>query len=414
MENVKLHLLIFALAFGVGASRAHADPTPSPSPEQTANNSAFTELFSQAFSKWDVNHDGRVDLKEITAALEDPKVHGIESAIAVMFHGRMQKNEKEKLDAAFKDAKTNKDAKQQRSAQQAEDERTTEGLTRAQALALANETKAEKELFKKALHIESINHELFAPGDPKMESFHQGGMGDCYLLCVVGAYVHRDPQAVRKMIQPQADGTFQVHFGDGQTVTVKPLTDAELIMGAKEGSTYGVWLSVLEKAYAHIAAEVKEKKTGEVVNADSEVTAHLIGRGGNSGPVIKLLTGHDIISPPLDVWAKQDPAGGLEKAHQLLVKITSEHRLMAMGTHGDVTLPKGIPHGHALSVFGYDKERRVVLVFNPWGNSLKPADPPGLVNGYPTTHGTFEVPLAEFVQIFWYFNCESKKPMPAG
>ena len=414
MENLPLRLLAFVLACGWTAGIARADPTPSPSSDQSPSNAAFTELFSHAFSKWDVNHDGRVDLKEITTVIEDPKVHGIESAIAVMFHGRMQKLEKEKLDTAFKDSKTNKEAKQQRAAQQEQDEKTSESLTRAEALALANDAKAEKDLFKKALHIESINHELFAPGDPKLESFHQGGMGDCYLLCVVGALVHRNPQAVRKMIQPQADGIFQVHFGDGQVVTVKPLTDAELIMGAKEGSSYGVWLSVLEKAYAHIAAEVKEKKTGEEINADKDVTSHLIGNGGNCGPVIKLLTGHDITNPPLDLWAKQDPAGGLEKAHQLLVKVTGEHMLMAISTRGDVTLPKGIPHGHALSVFGYDKDRRVVLVFNPWGNSRKATDPPGLVNGYPTTHGTFEVPLAEFVQIFWYFNCESKKPAPAG
>ena len=57
-------------------------------------------------------------------------------------------------------------------------------------------------------------------------------------------------------IQPQADGTFQVHFGNGKIVKVEPVTDAELIMGASEGRDHGVWLSVLEKAYAQIGAAV--------------------------------------------------------------------------------------------------------------------------------------------------------------
>ena len=42
----------------------------------------------------------------------------------------------------------------------------------------------------------------------------------------------------------------------------------------------------------------------------------------------------------------------------------------------------------------------MVVVFNPWGNHVKPAGQPGLVNGYATARGIFEVPLGEFIQIF--------------
>jgi hypothetical protein len=42
----------------------------------------------------------------------------------------------------------------------------------------------------------------------------------------------------------------------------------------------------------------------------------------------------------------------------------------------------------------------MVYVFNPWGNTFTPSGPPGLVNGYATRNGIFEVPIHEFVQIF--------------
>jgi hypothetical protein len=214
------------------------------------------------------------------------------------------------------------------------------------------------------------------------------------------------------MIQPQADGTFQVHFGNGKIVTVEPMTDAELIMGASEGRDHGVWLSVLEKAYARIDAEAKERKTGEEIEAGDAVTTDFIGHGGYYGPVIVRLTGHKAAGAAFGRWGKQDPQGGLEKAHALLAKLSAEHKLMAVLAGGAKTtpLPKGIVHGHIFGVLGYDAGRRMVVVFNPWGNHVKPAGPPGLVNGYPTQHGIFEVPLSEFIQVFGGFTYETDKP----
>src|ERR1035441_7148024 len=239
----------------------------------------------------------------------------------------------------------------------------------------------QKSVSGKAWHIEAINHSLFAPGDPNLATFHQGGIGDCYLLAVIGTFVYQHPQTVRTMIQPQADGTFQVHFGNGKNVKVEPMTDAELIMGASEGRAHGVWLSVLEKAYARIDAEAKERKTGEEIESDDAVTTDFIGHGGYYGPVIVLLTGHKAAGAPLGRWVKQDSKAGIEKAHELLAKLSSEHKLMAVLTGKDKTrpLPKGIVHGHIFGVLGYDAARRMVVVFNPWGNHVKPAGRPGLV-----------------------------------
>jgi hypothetical protein len=217
------------------------------------------------------------------------------------------------------------------------------------------------------------------------------------------------------MITPQKDGAFQVLFGNGRKINVAPMTDAELIMGVSEGRNHGIWLAVLEKAYAQIDLEAKERKTSEEIEAADAVTTDFIGHGGYYGPVIALLSGHKTAGAPLGRWFKQDPQSGLDKAHQLLAKLSSEHRLMAVCVAGDRSkpVPKGIAHGHCYGVLGYDQASRKVTVFNPWGNHIKPAGPPGLVHGYPTEHGIFEVPLDEFVQLFAGFAYESDRPMVA-
>jgi hypothetical protein len=244
-------------------------------------------------------------------------------------------------------------------------------------------------------------------------AFHQGGMGDCYLLAVIGAFVYHNPQSVRAMIKPQTEGEFEVQFGDGKIAAVKPMTDAELIMGATEGRDHGIWLSVLEKAFAELHKETKEEKTGAEIEDDEAVVTDFIGHGGYYSPVMALFTGHKTAGAPMGRWFKQDPQSAVKKMDELLAKLTSEHRLMAVCTGGDKTkmLPKGIPHGHVLGVLEYNPASQMVRMFNPWGNHVKPAGPSGLVNGYPTQHGIFDVPLREFIQIFSGFSYETDTPV---
>jgi hypothetical protein len=89
---------------------------------------------------------------------------------------------------------------------------------------------------------------------------------------------------------------------------------------------------------------------------------------------------------------------------------------MAICVNGDKSRsrPKGIASGHIYGVLGYNPATRLVTVFNPWGNHFNPARPAGLVNGYPTQHGLFEIPLDEFVQVFAGFTYETDKPAAAA
>lgn len=385
MRKPLILILMLAAGLGTGICQARQKSKPKPQVDQAQKNAGFEQLFATVFAQWDANHDGKLDLKELNAVIDNPQTRGNESAIAVYFHRRLQVDDEDKAN----------------------------GLTLAETMTLADDPAIQKNISGKAWHIEKINHALFAPDDPNLLTFHQGGIGDCYLLAVIGTFVFQHPQWVRTMITPLADGAFQVQFGDGKKVNVAPVTDAELIMGASEGSNHGVWLSVLEKAYAQIDLAAKERKTGKTIQADDAVMTDFIGHGGYYGPVIKLLTGHQTAGAPFGRWMKKDPQAGLEKAHELLAKLSSEHKLMAVCITGDKSrpLPKGIVHGHIYGVLGYDPVNRTVTVFNPWGNHVKPAGVAGLIHGYPTRHGIFEVPLTEFVQVFAGFTYETNKPV---
>lgn len=382
----KIPLLIFTILIGASIlCEAKPKKTQSNNPDKTAG---FQQLFASLFNEWDSNHDGVLDMKELNAAVENPQVQGNDAAVAVFLHRHLQVD---------KEGQAN-------------------GLSLTDVQALAANPEVQKNISGKTGHIEGINHSLFAAGDPNLETFHQGGIGDCYLLAVIGTYVYQHPLAVRTMIQEvPSSGGFQIAFGTGRMVNVAPLTDGELILGASEGRNHGIWLSVLEKAYAEIDLENKERKTGKLIDADEAVDTDFIGHGGYYSPVIVLLSGHKAEGAALGRWVKQDPQGGLERAHELLAKLSVEHKLMATGSNGDKTkkLPKGIVHGHVYGVLGYNPVTRMVTVFNPWGNSVRPKGPPGLVNGYPTEHGIFQVPLNEFVQIFGGFTYETDKPATA-
>jgi len=379
-------LVVLIAAFFV-ASACYAGPRKKAQPivDPAQKDDAYRKMVDAFFSRGDADHDGTLTVPEIDAMVTDPAVRGSDAAIAVVFHRHLLRDDDEK----------------------------TNGLAHADALALAADPKIQHTISADAAHIQSVNRVVFLGNDPNLSAFHQGGMGDCYLLAVIGDYAFQHPQEVHNMIKSGPDGNFEVTFGNGKSVAVPPLTDAELIMGAAEGRTHGIWLSVLEKAFALYHKEAKEKKTGEDIPDDESVVPDLIGHGGYYGPVIALFSGHKTAGAPVGHWLKQDPKSAVDKMDELLTKLSDEHRLMAVGTGHDSTkaMPRGIPHGHVLSVLAYYRASRTVRMFNPWGNTFTPKGAAGMVNGYPTQYGIFDIPLADFLKVFSGFNYESDKPV---
>jgi hypothetical protein len=276
-------------------------------------------------------------------------------------------------------------------------------LSRQELLTLAQDHSFEESVEATLKQLETIERELFLPTDPDLSSFHQGRLGDCYLLCTIAAQVHRRPQAIRDMIHPEVTGGFQVVFGNGQKIPVAPLTDTELLLGAKLGSRHGSWLAILEKAYGIVRERDIAKKDKKSDKAAELVPVSTLN-GGNPGSIISLLTGQQAASLKLGKTVR------VEEVHDLLVDRTKKRRLICLTVQVDKP-PPGIGNHHAYALLDYDVKLREATIFNPWGNTFTPKGAPGPANGYPTKLGQFTVPLDEFQEIFARVVYETDKPL---
>jgi hypothetical protein len=335
------------------------------------------QLIDQHFAEWDANRDGVVDLSEVNKKIENRHVRGAEAALLVAIYRQLS-------------GKGNQPH-----------------ATRAELFALAGERGFQRAFETATKKLQTVDRHLFLPADPDLTSFHQGRLSDCFLLSTIAAAVHRNPQTIRDMIHPAKNDGFDVAFGDGRKVHVAAITDAELLLGARTDGTHGIWLTVLEKAYGIIREREQIKKNGRPADPKAVVPHELLSTGGNTGPVISLLTGHEA------GWASlKDKPMAEQQLHQLLADVTRKRRLACCGTAKAVKLPPGVNEGHAYAVFGYDGARRHVKVFNPHGNEFTPKGPPGLANGFATTHGVFTLSLDEFRKVFKGLHYETAKLLP--
>jgi hypothetical protein len=348
------------------------------------NNISIRQLIIADFARWDSNQDGKLSAEEINALIENSETRGDEAAAVVAIRRNFSKGE---------------------------DENEAGGLTEAQLLLLADVPSVRNEFSINRKKIAEANHSLFLPGDPSLLAFQQGQVGDCFLLAVIGALVNRDPQAVRTMIKPLPNNMFEVNFGDGRNIIVSDATDCELLQGAGIGGDHGIWLSILEKAYANLREANRNTQNSSTNAPDNEVPRDFL-RGGRPAPAIEHITGHKAASTSLIRLVKNNPQAAAKQIHELLIPLTNQRRLATVGTLGKKTkLPPRVTHGHIFAVLAYDSDRRMVRVFNPWGEEFTPTGIPGLANGYVTRHGMFEVPLLQFIQIFKMVTYETDQSL---
>lgn len=346
------------------------------------------QVLTESFPRWDRNRDGILDGSEINAMVGNPVTRGNESAAIVLLWHRYCPDE---------------------------DQRTNLKLPKSMVLSLGDNPDAQHEFASNLRRLKTLRREIFLGSDPNLGTFHQGTMGDCYLLCVVGGLVYRDPQSIRNMLHLQPNGSIMVNFPGGKTVVVPFITESEVFLGALTGRDHGVWLSIIEKAYGQVVKQKPSKQTSFSATPDNAVTRDVIGRGGSPIPVIQTFTGHQAGSLRLSANTREKTQTLSAEVHDLVLQSLSARRLMAAGTPpiGQRTLPREIAPAHMYAVLGYDPSRRLLRLFNPWGNDFTPAGPPGLVNGYLTRHGQFDMPVADFVQTFSALCYETGNPLSA-
>lgn len=351
-------------------------PLPAREPE-TARPDAKTrclELLDSRFATWDANHDGELSATELDTLVADPDVKGADAAVVSALKRASRIARKIELQAFTKEH-----------LHELADRKATKDWPGLPAM------------FSGGLsRIERAERVLFGSGGPRLETVHQGRMGNCFSLAPLGAIAfHRPDYIVNEMIREAPGGMYDVKLGK-QTVRVAAPTDAELAMTATNESD-GVWVNVYEKAAGEARNEMKPESEREATGLDA------LNHGGSAGTMLAFITGHEMVrfSCKFAKDAKTTPAHFDAKLAEMRAALTAavkESRLITCGT--TTTKVPGITPNHAYAVLGYDPATDKIRCWNPHGDTTTIKGEPGPENGYPLTDGIFELPLPVFVKEF--------------
>ena len=165
---------------------------------------------------------------------------------------------------------------------------------------------------------------LYPNGEPSITDIDQGNFGDCWLLAALGSTALTDPQKIKDLITDNGDGTYTVHFQDGD-VTVSD--DALLDQGADQGK----WVAIVETAYAEREGGTYEEIDGGDVNDayedlfgantgsfDPDSTSDLFF-GDNKSPGDSYDTMREALDDGRAVTASVDGRIGIDGGHALIV-----------------------------------------------------------------------------------------------
>lgn len=365
-------------------------------PAEKKKESAFAHIVEAHFASWDKNRDGTLSAVEVTALVKDPRITGDEAAAIAAIHAYFRGN---KHATGVK-----KDFLLKPGAETAEERRDKQ----------SKGAHFESHFGAFRRHIAKAPRDIFATKEaPSLEGFHQGNLGDCFLLASIAAAINADAAAVRRMFQVRSDGSCEVVFYSGHRVHTPKLTDAEIALSSSAGEQ-GVWLNVIEKAFGEIKLEVRHSRKP----ASSEMDLDIISRGGFPSEAIQVLCGTQAKTVSIRHGKGEHPPAAADvpklqaELHAYLSQALPRKFLFCCSTaSGDKgKYPPGIVTDHAYAIVGYDPRRQVVTVMNPWGNHFEPKGDAGMMHGYATKGGKFDVPLRDFIAIFESVSYQTALP----
>ncbi len=353
------------------ASAGSGPPTP------------FARVVEEYFSQWDSNGDGILSKDEIEAAVVNAKFHD-EAAAAIIAIQLVVRGGKYALPPITKDYLAFSPLREA-----ATSDEQTDSVDDVSKPEKYNHAPAFQPRYRQALRrLRHTSRELFPQNLPSFEATYQGKLGDCPFVATVGAMVYRNPAAVKAMFAQDDKGSFTVSFGDGRSIKITHLTDADIAMWSSAG-TNGLWLTILEKAYRRILAAAEQP--------DRRARPSIYDKIGPNVRTIEILDGHQTHDVAMRI-VRSGGAPVAELRHELIAA-QRDQRLVMAGTPPGKRTP-GITPGHAYAILGYNRETDRVLVWNPHGNNFIPKGPEGLKNGYATRTGKFEIPLKDAIQVF--------------
>jgi hypothetical protein len=361
--------------------------------------SSFADVVRDHFAAWDLNHDGRIEGREIDTLMSRKSIRG-EAAAALAVLKLRERHTPAAVRPGFTLSPRDID--------------DLDALADPVALDPAKgppkpfHAEASYKRYLKVL--QTVDHRLYAGSGPDFSAMKQGPIGDCYFFCLTGFLAARHPNKIHDMIQRTANGNYVVKFFDGESFPVNAPTDAELLVNNSASSLEdGIWLCVLEKALGkRLRARSKDsaKRTAEPTDA--------MASGGSTAIVITLYSGHKVKGIKL-----RDPQHARARLQELRreIPVTLAHGRMASveldNPPSGSQKVRGLGYHHAYAIMAFDFKSDRVTVWNPWGQNFKPKGPEGTKNGFTTEHGIFHVPLATLYQQFSNVHLETTERAPA-
>lgn len=199
-----------------------------------------------------------------------------------------------------------------------------------------------------------------------MDDVSQGRLGDCYFMAALAAIAQRNPDAIRRMVKDNGDGTYTVTFHEGGEVVVDdqfPMQGGQVAYArpgdqdAKDGKE--LWVMLIEKAWAKLKGGY-EAIRGSKVRMKSE-------------DAMEALTGHKTTT----IYTSSKDGATLLK---LLADAADKGLPMTAGVYtqerfDQETLQKmrsqGVHANHAYAVVSVDRAKGTVELYNPWGKETK-------------------------------------------
>ena len=203
---------------------------------------------------------------------------------------------------------------------------------------------------------------LFSSAGPSRDDIHQGYIGNCGTMAVMGAIADENPTRIRQSIVDLGDGTYAAEFhafGVARHVRI----DGDLpTWTAGDGAQGSIWVRLLEKAFA--------TDRGSYAATEARWMSDVMSDFGRS---------------PSSIWW-----GAWSSGSQFLTLVKAQldsGKAVTVSTNSAITSGARVIAGHAYHVIAVDLAAGTITLRNPWGFDGVGTDGNPL-DGYVTVHAS--------------------------
>ena len=347
---------------------------------QVASPESVWSTAEKRLSTWDLDQNGFLSRAELEKVAQDPNVKGLDAAVLMSLLKNLDEIQGLSNDEyGFEnDGITGKDLGELRK--------------------LGDKAELNQKVVGAAgwgLQQSKSPTQLFDQDGPNYEEVKQGSLGSCEFLSAAVALAKRDPEAIKKMISDNGDGSYTVRFPGSKDPIRVTLSDAELSRAATAGKD-GRWIGVLEKAYGQYMNQ------RAVLKSDSPQLATESQPGQIA---MQALTGRkgdqDILGPVTT---------NLATTRKKLTEAMQDGRLVTAGIAKELITKgtDGLPANHQYTVLNYDPKTDQITLRNPWGGGELKGPDGKAKDG--KNDGVFTMSLSDFYARFTDVVYETPAP----